>query len=205
MTNFWGNSSSQYIAKKIIRPDFFATPGERVLLWLTFAYLVFWSCFGKAPIWCTKAYQNVTWFAAIFEAKRPKLHRTSRTTPHTVTFGATPMIKQCAIAAILEAKRPKLHRPSRTIHIMWPSVSPLWLNSVPKLWRNFTNFLKLWGTQHTVTFAAIPGAKRLKLFYIKKTLWHFGKHPIHNFFWTSMYINSHRYSHVICFIFWNTV
>jgi len=131
MTNFWGNSSSQYIAKKIIRPDFFATPGERVLLWLTFAYLVFWSCFGKAPIWCTKAYQNVTWFAVIFEAKRPKLHRPSRTTPHTVTFGATPMIKQCAIAAIPGAKR-------------------------PKLWRNFTNFLKLWGTSrttpHTVTF-----------------------------------------------------
>jgi hypothetical protein len=91
MTNFWGNSSSQYIAKKIIRPDFFATPGERVLLWMTFVYLVFWSCFGKASISCTKAYQNVTWIAAILEAKRPKLHRTSRTTPHTVTFGETPM------------------------------------------------------------------------------------------------------------------
>jgi hypothetical protein len=33
MTNFWGNSSSQYIAEKIIRSDFCATPGERVILY----------------------------------------------------------------------------------------------------------------------------------------------------------------------------
>jgi hypothetical protein len=41
MANFWGNSSSQYIAKKIIRPDFCATPGERVLLKVTLVYVVF--------------------------------------------------------------------------------------------------------------------------------------------------------------------
>ena len=142
MTNFWGNSSSQYIAKKIIRPDFFATPGERVLLWLTFAYLVFWSCFGKAPIWCTKAYQNVTWFAAIFEAKRPKLHRTSRTTPHTVTFGATLWLNSVPSRPYLERSDPNFEETLQTswnfeelpeqLHILWPSVPPLWLNSVPK-------------------------------------------------------------------------
>jgi hypothetical protein len=41
MTNFWANSPSQYIAKKIIPPDFCATPGERVLLWMIFDYVVF--------------------------------------------------------------------------------------------------------------------------------------------------------------------
>jgi hypothetical protein len=54
MTNFWGNSSSQYIAKKIIRPDFCATPGERVLSWMTFDY----PCFGKVLV--THLYESQT-------------------------------------------------------------------------------------------------------------------------------------------------
>jgi hypothetical protein len=40
MANFWGNSSSQYIAKKIIQPDFCATPGERVVLWIFLDYRI---------------------------------------------------------------------------------------------------------------------------------------------------------------------
>ena len=128
MTNFWGNSSSQYIAKKIIRPDFFATPGERVLLWLTFAYLVFWSCFGKAPIWCTKAYQNVTWFAAIFEAKRPKLHRTSRTTH---ILWPSVWLNSMPSRSYLERSDPNFIELPEQLHILWPSVPHLWLNSMP--------------------------------------------------------------------------
>jgi hypothetical protein len=41
MANFWGNSSSQYIAKKIIRPDFFATPGHDTIFCMMNVYVVF--------------------------------------------------------------------------------------------------------------------------------------------------------------------
>jgi hypothetical protein len=45
MANFWGNSSSQYIAEKIIRPDFCAIPRRtrRIMNFIRLSSLVrFW-------------------------------------------------------------------------------------------------------------------------------------------------------------------
>jgi hypothetical protein len=42
MANFGANSSSQYIAKKIIRPDFLRTPGHIVIFVMMNIYVRFW-------------------------------------------------------------------------------------------------------------------------------------------------------------------
>ena len=74
MANFWGNSSSQYIAKKIIWPDFCA-PQANASYYIFVVTIIFGKVLVRVVI-CTYL-TKMRPIAAILGAKRLRLHKTN--------------------------------------------------------------------------------------------------------------------------------